>query len=1256
MTGVFVSHSTTDRAGAHDLAERLSAKGYTCFLDFDSIPGGAEWEQSIYTALGQSLVVLLYATPEAIASCWVFAEVMIARFRGIPVIPILVRDCQLWRHVESTTQYIDLRSDPAAGYGRLWKSLANLQVTFQARRWPHDRAPYPGLAAFEEEDAPVFFGREHDLAAAIALLRPGGQQQRFLTLVGPSGSGKSSFVRAGLLPVLKRGAIPGSERWIYLPSLAPAAGTPLRHLAEGLRAIAWRLGDVAEIEERLHSPDTLLSMLLTARADLGRPGVQIVLVVDQLEDLQQRGPTTAAERMLAALANVLQAPATPLIVLATLRADFLSECLQVPALAPFLTSGTMLLGAMDRAALREVVVGPAGVAGLEFDDGLVETLLDDTEGGDALPLMADVLRQLWLRSADRRPRRVSHHDYRQLGGVKGCLAQRAQACFDALGEESRSALRSALVRLADVNDRGDLTRRRVRRDRLPSSAREAIDRLVDERLLVASADSQTGESAPCVEVAHEALLRNWPLLRGWLDSESDRLRLRRQIEIDATEWDRHERVAEYVWRAGRLAAAQDLMLAEHWLESDVRRQFVEAGHAHHVASLERESLLLANRILKERQEDPERAILVALAAIEEYAWTPRAEQALNAAIDGSALRLVLWHRGHVTNAAVSGDGTRIITASADQTAQVWDACSGEPLLTLRGHEGWVTSAGFSPDGTRIVTASRDRTARLWDADSGEALFTLRGHDGWLSGAAFSRDGSRVVTASRDRTARLWSADTGRALPTVLKHRDLVWSAAFSPDDSRVVTGCDDNVARVWDAESGRLLVTLEGHTDSVLHAAFSPDGAWVVTGSAEGVVRLWDIESGEALSVVREHEDAVSSLAFSHDGSEMLTGSRDGTVRRWGFRTRSPLATPLRHPGPVLSAALDPDGSRIVTACEDGATRVWACRPANALLTLSGHEGSVWSVSYSPDGSRIVTASHDNTARVWDAKSGQARLNLLGSQGWVRSAAFSPDGSRIVTGSRDATGRVWDAESGEALLVLRGHEDAVWSTVFSCDGTCIVTSSSDATARVWDAASARALLVLRGHDGPIRCAAFSPDGKLVVTASYDGTARVWDARSGEPVLTLRGERSLWSAEFSPDGGRIATGSEDRTAAIWDVLTGREILRLSDHGGWVRRATFSPDGRRILTASEDGSAHLWDADSGQPLHVLRAHTGALVAATFGPDGRTFATACTDTVQVWASLTRDALVALARSRAFRELTPEERREYGLTTGDRRSAGNA
>ncbi len=521
------------------------------------------------------------------------------------------------------------------------------------------------------------------------------------------------------------------------------------------------------------------------------------------------------------------------------------------------------------------------------------------------------------------------------------------------------------------------------------------------------------------------------------------------------------------------------------------------------------------------------AAAIALAAV---VRTPAADFPPNARsilFEDTARRVDLQHDGTVWDAQFSHDGSRVVTASSDNTAGVWDARTGRPITEPLQHRGVVWDAQFSPDGSRVVTASSDNTARVWDARIGLLITEPLQHDGAVSDAHFSADGSRVVTASADHTARVWDATTGLPIAEPLQHNETVLHAHFSPDGSRVVTASRDNTARIWDAAPG-------------LNIA-SP----------------------------LQHEDGLHTAQFSPDGSRIVTASNDNTARVWEAVTGLPVTEPLQHDGGVITAQFSPDGSRIVTGCIDGTARVWDAVTARPIMEPLQHGDFVNNAQFSPDGSRIVTGSGDGTVRVWDAMTGQPITEPLQHTGGVNSTQFSPDGELIVTATSDDTVRVVDAVTGVPVPIIEPlqHGDFVNDAQFSPDGSRIVTASDDNTARVWDAVTGQPITKPLQHYREVYTARFSPGGSRIVTGSGDGTARVWDAVTGLPITEpLQHDAYVNNAQFSPDGSRIVTGSGDGTARVWDADTGVLTGVPVQVRGQVTDVQFAPDARRIVVAT------------------------------------------------------------------------------------------
>jgi WD40 repeat protein len=1263
---VFLSHAGRDKHIVVRLAERLQREGLEPWLDEWCLVPGTSWEQGLADGLAASASCAVFVGPTDLGD-WTKQEAAVALDRaaidpGFRVFLVLLPGLpeqfdpgklSVWLRMRT---WVDYRRgvDDARAFQALVNAIKGLPLGPEMPIEPRlDACPYRGLEAFQEKHAKYFFGRDADRQRLLEILKG----TCFLAVLGASGSGKSSLVRAGLLPAVRAGALPQSERWeivVFRPG-----GHPLETLA----GCVARLGGGAAMQKTLDrlAADARTLRLAVSAVFSDRPADdRALLVVDQFEEVFTLCREEPERR--AFFDNLLYAASTPearATVVLTMRADFYHRCGAYPELGQQVSAQQYLVSPMGREELRQAIEEPARGVGLSFEAGLVATILDDVaEEPGGLPLLEHALLELWKC---RRGSMLTLEGYLESGGVHGAIAQRADDAFGALTREQQELARRSFLRLTQPGEGTEDTRRRVMLSELPGAAGEldpVLRSLVDARLLTTSRDADDVQ----VEVAHEALIRGWPRLREWIDEDRAGLRIHSRLTDAAREWNRLGRSDGELLRGGRLAEAVEWRRTNEEVLNDLERAFLAASRRKELKSsvvrMLAVALLLAvaaamaltvfavrakseadrqQRIARSRglaasaiaqlAVDPELSVLLAREALR-VEPTEQAADSLRQALSEMHLRAVM--RGHAGTVSLSGDrsafsrdGRRVVTANEDRTAAIWDVATGKLIRRLRGHRGAVKAAVFSPEGTRVVTASADATAAIWDARSGVLVHRLRGHAKGLTGVSISPDGTSIVTSSGDKTARIWDLSTGRVLQVLRGHRDRVVSAVFSPNGDAVLTASWDGTATIWDARSGTTIRELTGHADALADAAFSPDGRRIVTASWDGTARLWNRRKGTPRALLPGHQDGVETASFGPDGRFLVTVG--GKIARiWDAKTGEFVTTLQGHTDWVNDAAFSPDGTQVVTASNDGTANVWDAATGGLQRALRGHADAVTSAVFTIDGRRIVTASSDGTARVWDADTGTA---LRGHTDWVLATAFSPDGRRLSTASDDGTARIWDVRTGRALAVLRGHENVVSSVAFSQDGKRVVTASLDGTARIWDPMTEKVIRSFRHPaDEQVSRASLSPDGRRLVTATSADVARVWDTKTGKRLRALRHANWVTDASFGSDGKLILTASVDRTAHVWDARTGRTVVVLRGHLGPVYSAAFSRNGRAAITASGDRTGRIWAVPSGKLLHVLRGHTARVYGAAFSADGRLAVTAGDTTTRVWDARTGRQLAAL------------------------------
>lgn len=1123
--------------------------------------------------------------------------------------------------------------------------------------------PYVGPRAFERGEQ--LFGRDQELASLVDLVIA----ERIVLLYSPSGAGKTSLLRASLVPQLEEEGfrVFPEIRVNAEPAAVDGVPRPNRYLVSTLLSLEKGVPEDHQRDLDELARMTLVDYLSERRGERERGEDALedydVLIFDQFEELltiditDQEDKAVFMDQLGAALRDRHR------WAVIAMREDFVAGLDPFLRLLPTRLCTRFRLDLLGEAAARVAIQGPACEAGVDFSDAAAQRLVDDlrtvrvpgrdssteTLGPYIEPVQLQVVcERLWARPrADAR--QITVADIEGVDDVDNALASYyADKVRDVA---AKTGVPEGLIR--DWFDRKLISERGLRGQVIDGPVAGTADEksvlrsLVDAHLV--RAEERRGTR--WYELAHDRLIE--PVQKNNAEWREANLQ---PFQRQAALWH-----SEY--RPERLLLIGDALAeAGHWVDqhpnelTPVERQFLAASHAHD----EREHAQRRGKRIQwalvtmlvvigigliafggayyavqkalrrelasaaELQIDPAVALEKALQATK-WPLTPEARAALTNSLAESHTRAILrGHSNSVSSADFRPDGQRVVTVSNDGTARVWDATTGREQRRLGGDKDGVVSAHWSPDGARIVTASHDGTARVWDAATGREQQRLEGHEKSVLSAQWSGDGARIVTASLDGTARVWDVVTGRQ-QWRLGHERGVRTAQWSPDGADIVTASLDGTARVWSPVTGALVATLPRRADPVPEAVFSADGNHV---AAAGVDQsdLWAWETDQPPVPL-----AGNKPAFSSDGRHLLTVDKK-VVHVWNAH-RGETVVDLQAPTDVNVARFSPDGTRVVGGGEDGTIWIWDVATASRLVELHGHQGMVDDVRFSPTQPPfrhvVVSAGVDQTARVWDPYIGRV---LSESTKPLKSASFSADGTLVVGAGSDGVARVWRSTTGEQLAELPAQPGSLESAEFSRDGRYIVTGGSDGIARVWEWRTGRKRAENIAVGGGVNAVAFDPSGKFVLIAGSgkDNVARIWEwAAAADKPRLLRGHDNLiTNAGFSPDGSLIVTASLDKTARIWDAVTGKELHTLRGHTGQVYGAKFSPDGRFVVTASDDKTARIWNPTTGRELRQLtdRKNSG-LKDAAFSSDGNYIITGALDGVAgIWEASTGRKLALL------------------------------
>jgi len=1178
MNRVFVSYSRRNESFAERIARDLADAGLDVWFDRRQIQGGENWRDEIFRGLERADFLVVCLSPPAVASEWVAREVKTVRDQDKPIFPIMVQDAFTEMQASEDFswlldyQFINFEGRYEEAFPQLLEALPGGRRigTFDILDPENLPNPFKGLEAFQQRDAQFFFGREELVNKAIAKLK----QVNFLAVVGASGSGKSSLIRAGVIPKIRSGALPGSEKYpiiIFTPGAQPvdALATRLHPLLQS--------GDKDYSEKQialdLAQPEAIIRLTDELLADFP-DDARLLMVIDQFEEAFTRAADIDREPFLNLLHTAALEPASRVEIIITMRSDFFGHLSRYPEIATLFEGQHLLIVTeMTPANLLRAIEGPAQAVQLEFETGLADRILNDVQSQPgSLPLLQYALRELFKR---RDGLKLTNAAYDEIGGVQQALAQHAETIYQSLTPERQSIMQQVLLRLIEVGESGEATRRRVAREELNfrEIPPEAIDSILDlltapeARLLIASREIQAGSADPnqqpttWIEVSHEALIREWERFKTWVSASAENLRYESEIRKAAADWEASGRDTAYLLRGRRLTRA------EIWLDNadatPSQRALIEASiadrrerEAAERQQMERELELQQKATRRLRLFIGGLAVFLIVAVILGVSAVNSANQANALAGQLQTTNNQLAQTNSQLERTAAESRSLALSAGAERSFNDGELDAAVALAVqanqldnpLPQTQRTLADVTFAPGTQRVFTADADLTYSL---------------------GAISPDGETLLAVVPESNSiwRWQTSEDAPAAPFITDLNSTIRAVTFNPDGTRVALALAQNSDNLLllDAATGDILQTLNQHTNEVNAVTFSPDGAYLLSGGADNRVVIWDVASYQPVNAIESYTNSVTALALSGNGQFLASGTTAGDV--FLHRLQLPAAAPLPLPtdGRVLfsndvqSLALNASGTQLIAGDERGSL-ISIKLDEGELSVIPDLETAITGITFIPDSNLFAVGALDGRLRLWNSDT------LRQVQNYDNEAAinhlFLAAGRQIITTANHSL-RLWDVVDSAEIQRYTREDNSAFSIALKPDGSQAVSSTSSGSVLIWTTGDGAFFQEFKSHEGLVTHMVYSPDGSLLVSGGIDRQVKVWDAATFQTVheWDYHGGGIL-SIAVAADNSVIATSGSDGTIFISDVETGETLANLT---GWsnTRSLNFTADGERLL---------------------------------------------------------------------------------------------
>ncbi|HVP22104.1 MAG TPA: BTAD domain-containing putative transcriptional regulator [Anaerolineaceae bacterium] len=1137
--------------------------------------------------------------------------------------------------------------------------------------------PYRGLSAFQEQDAPFYFGREEYVEH---LLRKLNENSLVVVLLGSSGSGKSSLIYAGLLPKVR------SEKTCLVLDFRPGM-SPFCALASAL--MPWLDPERTEIERLIESQKLAAAISsgdVSIRMVIGRilakhPGIErFLLFIDQFEELYTLCTDEEIQRrfldaLLQEAGKEAGGPGPSIIFLLTLRADFMGRALSYRPFADALQDSAQMLGPMSQVELRAAVEKPAQKQGVVFEEGLVDRILKDV--GDQpgnLPLLEFALTLLWEEETNGLLR---HAGYEKIGRVEGALTRYAEKVYSSLKVAEQAVVSHIIMQLIQPGRGTEDTRRIANRDEIGEENWPLVQYLADKRLVVTSRD---GSGLETVEIVHEALIQRWDRLKKWLEVDRSFRIWQETLRANIRQWVDANRDDSGLLRGVALTQAENWLAERQDEMSALEKQFIQQS-VHQRLQQEQEQQAQQQRELEKAKalastERRARRFLAVLAGVLVVAviltagLTIFANQQRSQALAAYSLSLAASAQQSLVDLDSSTALSLALAANKVENpprqaqtvlmnAAYAPGARSRQLISALFPDlaGTATCLDISPQGDKVLFGMSTGALALWNPAS-QKYQALAGHSGRVTVVKIAPDGLTALSGGEDHQVIYWDLRSGSIIHKLgggsVGHSGTVRTLDFSPNGKQAVSGslAGNSITNpgeliLWDLGSGNEIHRFKGHINGVIAARFTPDGTKILAssgdmeldiqetqGNATQVINdliLWDVKSGEIATKYGGVGHDILNVAISPDGSQALLGSYYNNLASLiDLASGKTLETLSGHRSAVRAVNFLPDGQRALSASDDGSLILWNLASAKPLAVFKVDQTSQIALASFPDGSSALSINSKNELFRWDLEDAFVLKHIGRHNDSIFDVDFSPDGKKVLScsGSRwpnvlakDASLRLWDIQTGRLLQTMAPPVQVIVQCAISPDGRWALSGSDDGIVRLWDLETGQLIRQMAGNHDWVNSLAFAPDGKHALTGFKDGSLIYWDLASGLPVQQMASAQGdNWMVAISPDGQRALSDAAQGGAIYWNLATGTEIRRLvrndTSQSPGESGGAFLPNGLQAVTGEDDGNVILWDLQTGKEIRRFGRHDSIRTRVEVSRDGKTLLTSGMDGVlRLW-----------------------------------------